>query len=161
MLINRSYKKDNLKELQDLVALIEEEYNREFGQPSSSRQTPSVTVSATSSVSTPVSVNASTTGKPREESICYECGQKGHFGRDHQPDGSIRRTPYSASGSRPRPRIAATTSASAPAPATAAPSSSDDALKSMAKSMETLAANMAALSTRVQEIEQARSKEDF
>ena len=64
-------------------------------------------------------------------------------------------------GPRPRPRIAATTSTSAPAPATAAPSSSDDALKSMAKSMETLAANMAALSTRVQEIEQARSKEDF
>lgn len=156
ILLTRDTDRSDWTALQTAVAKIDEEWNRELP----SRFRPKATVSASlpdATASVPdSSVTVAATGKhPGPGNPCFECGQIGHFAGDHMTDGTIRKfTP------RPRQqqaqRVAATATTS-----TGTPSSVEDLLKTMIKGQETLSASLATLNSRVNDIEQARSKENF
>ena len=133
--------------MQLLASEIDEEWAREFGVPAQQRQTRvAANVMPTDGSTVAATSNLPPRGPdPRLESICHKCKQKGHYARDHQADGSIRRTPYQRQ---------ATVSASVSSPP---PAQSDD----LATAVKSISAALATLSSRLNDIEQARAKEDF
>ena len=146
VLINRKVDKTKLALLQQEASEIDEEWGREFGLPQlkNQRQTVNATVNS-APVSAVVAANNSRT--PGPSNVCFQCGEAGHFARDHMPDGTIR--PFRP---RPRPQQVA---AVAPHPV---PTNTLDALN---KQMESLMANITVLTSEVQAMKEAKSKEDF
>lgn len=147
VLLNRGWdRSDGLGKLQAKASEIDEDWTREFGSSLPPRHK---TVSATlDSASGPPMTIAAT------QQTCYKCNQVGHFARDHQADGSIKRTPNPKWGTQTR--ISASTSTPAPV-STAA----NDQITEMLKTLQTILAGLTSINARVSDIERARAKEDF
>ena len=149
VLINRGTDKTSLSKLQAAAAEIDEEWSREFGLPQLKNQRQTVQATVTSApVSEVVAANNSRT--PGPGNVCFQCGEAGHFARDHMPDGTIRQF-------RPRPRPQQVAAAVTPN----APSTSNTTLETLTKHIESLSANLTVLASEVQSLKNARTKEDF